>query len=590
MQTTRFLLKRLIPYLRPHLPWAFAALALITLSSFFGLLTPWPVKIIVDNVLGGSALPAWMAVPLGSWADQPRQLLILVVLAYLALAFVQRLIDLLNGYVKVRLDNHLLLDLRSDLFQHAQKLSLAYHSSRRIGDTLNRINNQSAAIGQVALAFLPLTQSLITLVGMFWVAYLLDATLALLSLVVVPFIYYAIGYYAKRIEPSVREVRQMEADSLSIVSEAMSMLRVILAFGRERHTEQRFTDHSRRSLESRLRLTLRQTTFSFVVGLLAAAGTALVLGVGALHVLDGKLTVGLLLVVMTYIGSVYTPLQVISGTLGALQERLVDLKLALEVLDIDPEIDDLPQAYQISGATRGEIRYQNVSFSYDGRRDTLTDIAFTVQPGETVAVVGPTGAGKTTLLSLLMRFYAPQQGRILLDGRDIRMITLRSLRQQISLVTQEPLLFSGSVADNIRFADLEASQDAVEEAARAAHAHDFIERLPQGYDTQVGELGSRLSTGEKQRLCIARAFLKDAPILILDEPTASVDMGTEAVILKALDRLRGGRTTFMIAHRLSTVRRADRIMVLEDGRICESGPHEELVSRGGPYQRMLEAR
>ncbi|HSR66662.1 MAG TPA: ABC transporter ATP-binding protein [Acidobacteriota bacterium] len=588
MAPTRQLLQRLVPYLRPHLPWAIAALGLVTLSSLFGLLTPWPIKIIVDNVLAGAPLPSWLDAPLGSWADEPRGLLLLVVLASLLLTVIQRLIDLLNAYVKTRLDNNLLLDFRSDLFQHAQKLSLAYHSSRRIGDTLNRINTQSAAIGQVSLAFLPLTQSLITLVGMFWVAFLLDAELALLSLVVVPFIYYSIGFYASRIEPRVREVRQMEADSLSIISEAMSMLRVILAFGRENYTQERFNEHSRRSLDSRLRLTLRQSTFAFVVGLLAAAGTALVLGVGALHVLEGEITVGLLLVVLTYIGSVYTPLQVISGTLGSLQERLVDLNLALEVLDLEPEIDDLPQAYQISRA-RGEVRYQQVSFSYDGRRETLRDIDFTVQPGETVAVVGPTGAGKTTLLSLLMRFYAPRQGRIMLDGRDIRMITLRSLRSQISLVTQEPLLFAGSVADNIRFADLEASQGEVEKAARAAHAHDFISRLPHGYRTPVGELGSRLSSGEKQRLCIARAFLKDAPVLILDEPTASVDVDTEAVILKALERLRGGRTTFMIAHRLSTVRRADRIMVLQDGRICESGAHDELMTGGGLYQRMVEA-
>ncbi len=579
----------IIPFLAPYWKQALASLALVAVSSLLGLLTPWPLKIIIDSVLSDHPLPSWLPVSQEqAVAAPPTRILLFVVLGGFLLVVLQRSVELAVNYTQSKLESQMLLDFRSALFHHAQKLSLSYHAQHRIGDLLTRINQQSLAIGKVALAALPLIQSSITLVGMLWVAYSLDAELALLSLVVVPFLYYSIGYYSRRIEPRVRGVRQMEADCLSIISDAFAMLRIVLAFGREEYEHRRFRRQSRQTLDARLRLTRRQLVYSFAVSLVTAGGISLVIGVGALHVLEGRLTVGLLLVIITYVGSVYTPLQVISGTLGKLQESLVDLTQAQEVLTTQPEIKDSYDCKDLPERSCGSIAFDRVSFSYDGRRKVLDDISFQVDPCRTVAIVGSTGAGKTTLASLLLRFYAPDSGRLLLDGRDVRLIRLASLRQQFSLVTQEPLLFSGTIGENIRYGRLETEEKEIRQAARAAGAHDFIMGLPQGYDTLLGERGANLSAGERQRISIARAFLKDAPILILDEPTSNLDSRTEYAILQALERLTSGRTTFMIAHRLSTIRRADLILVLDEGRLVESGSHRELLARRGLYHRFWE--
>jgi ABC-type multidrug transport system fused ATPase/permease subunit len=377
----------------------------------------------------------------------------------------------------------------------------------------------------------------------------------------------------------------MEGESLSIIHEALSMLRVIVAFGREDHEHRRFRTQGEKTIKGRIRVTVWQTLFSLVVNMTTAAGTALVLGVGAALVVDGALTVGQLLVVMAYIALVYHPLETISTTLGSLQDQVISVRMAFKILDTEPEIRDAPDAVAIDRA-RGRVAFEGVNFHYQGRTDTLRDISFEAEPGQVVAIVGPTGAGKTTLMSLIPRFYDRQQGRILLDGTDTRKLTLKSLRAQISVVLQEPLLFSGTIAENIRYGRLEASQDEVIAAARAANAHDFVTRLPKQYDTELGERGVQLSGGERQRIAVARAFLRDAPILILDEPTSSIDSKTEAVILDALDRLMVGRTTFMIAHRLSTVRRADQILVIDRGRLVERGTHPELLRRGGLYKQL----
>jgi len=338
-----------------------------------------------------------------------------------------------------------------------------------------------------------------------------------------------------------------------------------------------------------VRLTVSQTLFTMAVNVTTAAGTALVLGYGAYQVIQGQLTLGTLLIVMFYVASVYNPLQAIAGAGATVQEHLINLRVAFGLLDTEAEIRDAPDARPLE-RMEGRVTFERVSFIYPGRVSTLKDVSIDVRPGQVVAIVGPTGAGKTTLMSLLPRFYDPMGGRILLDGADIRTVTLQSLRQHFSVVLQEPLLFSASIAENIRYGRLDASMDDVEAAARAANAHDFIAALPDGYETILGERGSRLSGGERQRVAVARAFLKDAPILILDEPTSSVDSKTEGVILDALDRLIVGRTTFMIAHRLSTVRHADLIVVLDHGRVVEQGDHEALIARGGLYHEMYETQ
>jgi ABC-type multidrug transport system fused ATPase/permease subunit len=362
-----------------------------------------------------------------------------------------------------------------------------------------------------------------------------------------------------------------------------------VAFGRERYEHQRFRRQGRDAVDARIDVTVRQTAFSLGVNLLTAAGTAVVLGYGAHLVLRGQLTVGALLVVMAYIAAVYRPLEEISGTAAALQEQLISLEAAVQLLDTEPEIKD-PKDGLVLGRAAGRVTFQDIRFRYQGRVDTLKDISFDVSAGEVVAIVGPTGAGKSTLVSLIPRFIDPHHGRVLLDGVDVRSITLESLRRQISIVLQEPLLFSGTIADNIRYGWLDATSGDVVQAAEAANADDFIACLPHGYDTVLGERGAQLSGGERQRIAVARAFLKDAPILILDEPTSSIDSRTEAVILEALSRLIVGRTAFMIAHRLSTVRDAARILVLDHGRLVEHGTHDELMSHSGLYHEMYKAQ
>jgi ABC-type multidrug transport system fused ATPase/permease subunit len=425
----------------------------------------------------------------------------------------------------------------------------------------------------------------LSLVGMFWILLMMNWQIAVLSLVVVPFLYYSVGYYVKHIKTRLYKVREMEGELLSIIHEAMSMLRVIVAFCREGHEYRRYRGQGEKAVDARVRLTVRQTLFSLAVDTITATGTALVLGVGAYHAMQGRMTGGDLFIVMSYLALVYKPLETISSTVGSLQDVFVSLKVSFDLLDTAPDIQDAPDAKAISRAA-GHVRYEDVNFSYAGREDTLTNLSFEARPGQVIAVVGPTGAGKSTLVSLLPRFYDVEAGRVLLDGRDVRGLTLQSLREQVSIVLQEPLLFSGTIAENIRYGRLDATDDAVMEAARAANAHDFIVNLPNGYDTELGERGAKLSGGERQRIAVARAFLKDAPILILDEPTSSIDSRTEAVILDALDLLMVGRTTFMIAHRLSTVRRADLILVLDHGRLVESGTHQELLDRGGLYKQL----
>jgi ABC-type multidrug transport system fused ATPase/permease subunit len=570
-------------YLRPYTGLAVASTLTTLLYVGAGLLAPWPMKLLVDSVLGNAPLPEFLdrILPLG---DKVR-MLIVTVSAGFALALASGLLNVLTTYFKTKLEIAMTLDFRSDLFQQAQRLSMAYHDQRRSGMVIYIINSLAGAPGSVMMSGLPVAQNLLMLAGMLWVSYRLNPTLALLSLSVVPFLYYSVGYYSRHIQQRLVNVKGMEGETLSIVHEAVMMLRVIVAFGREDHEHARFREQGRRALDARVDVTVRQTVFSLAVNATTALGTAMVLGYGAYLVLERQLTIGQLLVVVAYIGSVYKPLEAISGTIGVLQDQFVNLQMAFDLMEKEPDIKDTPGATAIEQA-RGQLRFDHVSFRYDGRAETLIDICFDAEPGQAIAIVGSTGAGKSTLVSLLPRFYDPQQGRILLDGVDTRSLTLKSLRHQISIVLQEPLLFSASIADNIRYGRLDATTEEITAAAQAANAHDFISALPHGYETMLGERGAKLSGGERQRVAVARAFLKNAPILILDEPTSSIDSKTEAVILDALERLMVGRTTFLVAHRLSTLRSVSKIIVLDHGRIVEHGTHDELLAREGLYWQL----
>ena len=580
-------LPRVFKFFKPHSKWGFLSIALLVISTLVGLLLPWPMKILVDNVLGGRPLPGILAEPLQSISTNRVSLMLAVVLAGFALSVLQSFLTIITTYVNTRLDTKMVLDFRTALFAHSQRLSMSFHDRRRAGMLIYVINSQSDAAAKMVMTIPQLGQSVLTLVGMFWIFFRLDWQLALVSLTVVPFLYYSVGYYAKRIQPRLYRVRMMEGESLSIVHEAISMLRVIMAFCREDHEMKRFRNQSERAVEARVRLTVRQTLFSFAVNTLTAAGTALVLGIAAYHVMQNRVSIGDIWIIMAYLASVYKPLETISTTIGAMQDIFISLQIGFEILDTQPDIQDKPEALPIT-CRRGEVVFENISFNYEGRKDTLRNVSFEAKPGEAIGIVGPTGAGKTTLVSLLPRFYTPSGGRIFIDGQEIRDVTLESLRKSISIVLQDPMLFSASVAENIRYGRLDASLDDIIEAAKNANAHDFIMRLPQQYDTELGERGAQLSTGERQRIAVARAFLKGAPILILDEPTSSIDSKTEAVILDALDRLMQGRTTFIIAHRLSGIRYSDRILVMNQGQLVEQGTHATLLEARGIYYQLYQ--
>jgi ABC-type multidrug transport system fused ATPase/permease subunit len=581
------LLLRVLPYLRSYTGLAALSVLVTLLAVGVGLLLPWPLKIVIDNVLGARSL----SLPQAPWVSSldGGTLLALTVCGGLILTLLSNALAIATSYLKTRLEQGIILDFRSDLFRHAERLSVAFRDQVSTGRLVYAINFEATAAGNLVMALQPLAQSALTVIGMVWITFRIDPVLALLSVTVVPILYYAIGYYATRIQPRLLQVKGMEADALSIVHDAMSMVPVVSAFSREDHELSRFRDQSTATLRARLGITTRQTFFSLCINMTTATGTALVLGFGSYQALRGRLTPGDLLVVLSYVAAVYKPLESISYTLGSLQDNLVGLRMGFHILDTKPLIEEVPNADELPSSA-GRVTFDHVSFSYPGRVGTLKDISFTVEPGQVVAIVGPTGAGKTTLASLIPRFYDPLSGRILIHGRDIRHLTLKSLRDHISIVPQEPLLFAGTIADNIRYGRLDASTDDVVEAAIAANAHDFISRLSAGYETQIGERGVRLSGGERQRLCVARAFLKQAPILILDEPTSSIDSRTEAVILDALDRLMLGRTTFMIAHRLSTVRHADLILAMDHGEIVEEGTHEDLLRRNGLYAQLHDAQ
>jgi ATP-binding cassette, subfamily B, bacterial len=577
---------RLFVHLRPYRRLAAVSVVLTAAGAGIALAQPWPLAFMVDSVLGHKGVPRLLESTIGT---NTYTLLVFGALLGLVVTVLTGALSVLGEFVNTKLEQRLVLDFRSDLFRHAQRLSLGYHDQTSTGQLMSQINYESEAAGTLLMSILPLAQSALTLIGMFAVAYTIDPVIALLSLTVVPFVYYSVGFYSARIVPRLQYVRGLEWETFSIIFEAMQMLRVVAAFGREGHEFRRFRSQGETAVDARVNLTVRQTLFSLAVTSCTAVGTSLVLGFGAHDVLHHRLTVGELLVVLSYIAAVYKPLETISSTMGSLQQQLVMIQGAFLLLDTAPEIRDAPDAIDARDV-RGDVVFDHVTFAYAERTHTLEDVSFGVRPGQCIALVGPTGAGKTTLVSLLMRFYDPTAGRVLLDGIDVRRFRVDSLRDSVSIVLQVPELFSGTIADNIRYGRLDATADEIVAAARAANADDFASALPDGYDTKLGEGGAQLSVGERQRICVARAFLKDAPILVLDEPTSAIDSKTEGIILDALDELMVGRTTFVIAHRLSTVRHADLIVVVNDGRVVEQGSHAELLLAGGLYAQLWDAQ
>jgi ATP-binding cassette subfamily B protein len=459
----------------------------------------------------------------------------------------------------------LVLGLRAKLFGHIQRLSLSYHDSAGTGSSTYRIQYDAPAIQWIMIdGFIPLASSLVTLGSMIVVMASIDWSLAFVALTVVPIIYIVSQIYNRRLKRQWSEAKNIESSMLSVVEEVLSSMRVVKAFVQEDREQQRYVQSARRNLRKQIKLTLTGGSFGLIVGLVMATGTAAVLFLGVRAVHTGSITLGDLILVMSYLALLYTPLHMVSLCASNLHGSLISAQRVFELLDEAPEVAEKSHARPLVRA-RGRIEFEKVSLTYNASRSALRGISFSIDAGSRVGIAGATGAGKSTLVTLLLRFYDPTSGRILLDGVDLREYRLRDLRNQFAVVLQDPVLFSNSITENIAYARPDATEKEIIAAARAANADEFITRLPQGYETQVGERGLQLSGGERQRVSLARAFVKNAPILILDEPTSSVDVGTEAGILEAMERLKQGRTTFMIAHRLTTLESCDILLVLEHG-------------------------
>jgi ATP-binding cassette subfamily B protein/subfamily B ATP-binding cassette protein MsbA len=495
------------------------------------------------------------------------------------------IVSVLNNFTTISIGQGMVNDLRSRLYQHLQRLSLSFHSRAAVGDLIYRVTGDTYAIQTLAMnGVFPVLAAVMLLGGMFVVMVRLDWFLTLVALAVCPLLFLAILLLNRRMTALAHAARASESAVYQLVQRGMSAIKVVQAFSKEEEEHTAFVTQSSASLRSNLRLYTLQTAFGAGTNLVLALGTAAVLWVGAQHVWSNALTIGDMVVFISYLASLYAPINSLIQTYGTVQGARASMERVTEVLDAAPTVPD--GKHEFRAPPRGHVRFADVSFGYTAERQTLHGITIEARPGEVIAIVGPTGAGKSTLVSLIPRFYDPAHGQVLIDGADVRTLKLAALRAQISMVLQPPMVFPLSIGENIAYGRPTASRTAIERAAQMAQADGFIRRLPQGYDTVIGEQGATLSEGERQRITIARALLREAPILILDEPTSSVDTGTEAAIMEAIAQVMRGRTTFVIAHRLSTVRRATQIVVLENGSIVERGTFDELLQRRGFFHQL----
>ena len=569
--------------------WRGLGVVLASMLVMVGLdvIKPWPMKFLVDHVLKGNLrsadLSTWFEVLPGPttryWA------LFWVVVATVVIFVLATLFSMIYQVASVAIGQRMTYALGSDLFMHMQRMSLLFHARHPVGDSIHRVTGDTYCLQMMINgAVLPLLQSAITVVAMFVVMWNLDPLLTALSLGVVPFIILTIRRFKTPMYEFSRDQMDLEGSMMSVVERSLTAIPVVQAFNREDAEHERFRSFADRTTFAYVASTLTDMWFKLWAGLATTVGAAALIWAGAIAVFEGRLTLGSLLVFLAYLAALYGPLDQMTFTASTLQQAAAQADRVLDVLNAPIDVTERAGAKDIQLV--GDVSYDNVSFSYEPGKPTLVDINLTMAVGQTVAIVGPTGAGKSTLVNLLVRYYDPDEGSIRIDGHDVRDLTLQSLRRQIAIVLQEPFIFPLSIADNIAYGRPGAARKDIVEAAKAAGAHEFIVKLPRGYDTIVGERGSTLSGGEKQRLSIARAFLKDAPILILDEPTSALDARTETALLAALKRLMVGRLTFVIAHRLSTIRDADLIVVLDNGRVVEKGTHDELLERGQLYSSL----
>ena len=571
--------RRVLRYYRPF--WAQTIFGLLLSLAGIGLnlLKPWPFKIIVDHVLPHPNDAYWVLGPAS------RAILILC-LALVLLQFLWGIVNWGTNYLFVKIGLRALLKLRTDLYAYLQSLSLKYHDARRSSDSSFRVAYDSQSIQTIYnKGFTNIFASIITLIGTFAVMVRIDWQLTLLSLAIVPLLLGAIYFFADRIRRESTFIQEQESAVLAQAQEGLSSIRMVHAFGREEWEVRQFHQQASQSLQANLRLTLTNVNSALVISTLMVIGTAAMYYVGTLHVLAGTLTLGSLLVFSAYLLMLYQPLESLTYTTWAMEGATAGAKRCFEVLDRHDDVVDSPDAIAIAEAN-GALQFHHVSFGYAHDRQVLHDVDLRIDTNQIAALVGGTGAGKSTLLSLVPRFYDPTSGSVTLDGRNLRQVTKKSLRAQVGMVLQDTLLFSTTIRENIAYGRPDASEEEIVDAARRAQADEFIRALPNGYASLVGERGGHLSVGQRQRIGIARAFLKNAPILLLDEPTSALDPTTESAIMDTIKELMRGRTTLIVTHRLATIHNVDRIVVLERGCVVEQGRGPDLIARGGVYAKL----
>jgi subfamily B ATP-binding cassette protein MsbA len=575
--------------LRPHRGVLALAFLAVLGEAVTDLLEPWPLKIVFDYVFGTKHLPSWMTGLLApTFGLNKPGILHFAILAVIVIAVAGALSAYAEKYLTTSVGQWVMHDLRRVLYHHIQRLSLAYHDHKPTGDLISTVTADIDSIQDfISQALLGILVNVLTLVGMLLVMFYLNWRFTLIALSVTPFLFVVVYTYTRRIKQASRALRKKEGEVVSVVAEVLNSIRVVKAFAREDYEEARLAQQSLENVEIALRARSLKAKLAPVVQVIVAVGTCLVLWYGVNLVLTEQMTSGSLLVFLLYLGKMYKPMRDLSKMTDTMSKAAVGYERIHDVIETEDTVRNLPGA-RVAPNFKGEIEFDHVHFAYENGYRTLNDINLRVEPGQLAALVGPTGAGKTTIASLIGRFYDPTKGVVKIDGNDVRSYKLKSLRRQMSFVLQETLLFRATVWQNIAYGRPEASRAEILRAAELANADEFIRNMPQQYDTMVGEKGVTLSGGQRQRIAIARAIIRNAPILILDEPTSGLDAASEELVFEALGRLMAGRTTIVIAHRLATVRRADVIFVIDKGTIAERGTHDKLLTTGGLYSQLYE--
>ncbi|HEX5603084.1 MAG TPA: ABC transporter ATP-binding protein [Pyrinomonadaceae bacterium] len=575
--------------LRPHRSMLVLAFIAVLGEAGTDLLEPWPLKIVFDYVFGTKHMPAWMSGLIGGTFGLTKvAILHFAVLAVIVIAAAGALSSYAEKYLTTSVGQWVMHDLRSVLYHHIQRLSLAYHDHNPTGNLISTVTADIDSIQDfISQALLGILVNVLTLVGMLAVMFYLNWRFTLIALSITPFLFLVVYTYTHRIKQASRALRKKEGEVVSVVAEVLGSIRVVKAFAREDYEEARLAQQSLENVEIALRARSLKAKLAPVVQVIVAVGTCLVLWYGVNLVLTEQMTSGSLLVFLLYLGKMYKPMRDLSKMTDTMSKAAVGYERIRAVIETENEVRNLPGAKK-APALKGAIEFEHVDFGYDKRYPTLTDVNLRVEAGQLAALVGPTGAGKSTITGLIGRFYDPQKGVVKIDGEDIRNYKMKSLRRQMSFVLQETLLFRAPVWQNIAYGKPEATREEILRAAELANADEFIKKMPQQYDTMVGEKGVTLSGGQRQRIAIARAIIRNSPILILDEPTSGLDAASEELVFEALGRLMEGRTTIVIAHRLATIRRADVIFVIDHGTIVEHGNYEQLIAAGGLFAKLHE--